>query len=132
MEAHQRYWANGTRNYRPMLMDNLAQTPLGAEPSAIPFYHPTYGPSHRLNVSSKAWSFFKLETAEPQMPGIYFGAGMSEATASRHLREDLDALPLDDFSWAEHSVPDPARPELTRNACIALLTNWNIPDYTSL
>jgi hypothetical protein len=130
MEAHQRYWANGTYNYRPMLMENLAQLPLGAEPSTIPFYSPTYGSSHRLNVASKAWSFFKLETDEPQMPGIYFGAGMSESRASR-LLEDLDELPLDDFSWAEHSVPNPARPEFTRNACIALLTNWNVPEYTA-
>jgi hypothetical protein len=131
MEAYQRQWAFGTRSYRPMLIENLEETPLGATPSTAPFHKPAIGTARRLNPQSKAWSFFLLQDAAAQTQGIYIGAGMSETMAERHLRDDLDELPLDDFSWRQYSVPDPARPELTRNACVVLLTDWNDLERTA-
>jgi hypothetical protein len=105
--------------------------PSAASPKgeALPFYQTTYGHEGRLNPLAKNWCFFLLEDDYQNIIGIYFAAGMTASARKRHLRKDINDLPVDDLPWSELYVLNPAQPDWNRCCYVILLTDWSQPHF---
>lgn len=131
MAAHQKHWSKGTRIYEPLQIDSLQVPHAGQQGNPLAFHQTLSGRNKVINPHSKAWCFFIAEDGAANIIGIFFAVGMTEWARTRHLREDLDELPVDDLPWSELYVLDPAQPDHIRYAYANVLTNWENPEYVN-